>query len=253
MNNKAFSKLYAFISLHILWYFLSFMLGNVLIPPPHTVYQFLFSSIIRGQLLFHLLYSTLRIGSAILLSLLFGVPIGLLIGLNQASDKVLSPLLYILYPIPKIAFLPVFMVLFGLGDFSKVILLFSVLLFQIILATRDSVKQIPLELHHVTITLHLSIKKKFVHLYLPHALPYIFSALRISIGISMAVLFFGENYATTYGIGYYIMNNWIMVNYIGMSAGIVALGLLAAFLIFCIDLVESTLCPWLTYETHSKL
>jgi NitT/TauT family transport system permease protein len=69
----------------------------------------------------------------------------------------------------------------------------------------------------------------------------------------MAVLFFGENYATAYGIGYFIMNNWIMVNYKGMFAGIVSLSLMAAFLIYLIDIIQEKICPWLTYEKRHKL
>jgi ABC-type nitrate/sulfonate/bicarbonate transport system permease component len=96
-------------------------------------------------------------------------------------------------------------------------------------------------------------KDELLKLYLPHALPNIFSALRISIGISTVVLFFGENYATSYGIGYYIINNLIMVNYKGMLAGIVSLSLMAAFLISLIDLLQKKICPCLTYEKRNKI
>jgi len=68
----------------------------------------------------------------------------------------------------------------------------------------------------------------------------------------MAVLFFGENYATSYGIGYYIMNNWILINYKGMLAGIVSLSLMAVFLISLIDLLQKKICPCLTYEKEIK-
>ena len=253
MKNKYLAKVYGFLGITWIWYMLSLFLGNSLIPYPHNVWMHLLAITIDGTIVPHITYSIFRLLSAISLSLIIGVPIGLIIGSNTKTDQWFSPILYILYPIPKIAFLPVFMALFGLGDFSKITLLFSVLIFQIILATRDGVKQIPIEFHHVALTLGLNKKDKLLKLYLPHALPDILSALRISIGISMAVLFFGENYATSYGIGYFIMNNWIMVNYTGLFAGIVGFSLMAAFLIYLIDVIQDKICPWLTYEKRHKI
>jgi len=68
--------------------------------------------------------------------------------------------------------------------------------------------------------------------------------LRISVGISLSVLFFSENFATEYGIGYYIMNSWIMVNYLKMYAGIVFISLLGIFLYKSIEIIEKKMMPW---------
>ncbi len=100
----------------------------------------------------------------------------------------------------------------------------------------------------MVLTLKLTRGEKLQKLYLPSALPNLFSALRVGVGISMAVLFFGENYATTYGMGYFIMNNWMMVNYKGMFAGIVVLAVIAAGLIYLVDVLERKFCRWMTYE-----
>lgn len=72
-------------------------------------------------MLIHIAVSTLRIFAAILVSMFIGVPFGLWIGTSRKANGILSPVLYILYPIPKVAFLPIFFLLFGLGDTSKVI------------------------------------------------------------------------------------------------------------------------------------
>jgi len=245
---KWLMRLYAFIAIHLVWYLLSYRLGSYLIPRPDVVWIYLFGLIFKGTIFMHVLFSVFRILAAMSVAFLIGVPIGLLSGVNKPIDKWLSPIIYLLFPIPKIAFLPIFMGLFGLGDLSKIILLFSVLIFQLILSARDGVKQIPIEYHHVVKTLKLSKLKKVMKLYLPSALPNVISSLRVGVGISMAVLFFGENYATTYGMGYFIMNNWTMVNYKGMFAGIVVLAIIAAGLLTGIDLLERKLCRWLTYE-----
>jgi NitT/TauT family transport system permease protein len=76
-------------------------------------------------------------------------------------------------------------------------------------------------------------------------LPKIISALRISIGISIAALFFSENFATRFGIGYFIMNCWIMADYVQMFAGILTLSIMGTVIFKIIDLLEKILCPWI--------
>ena len=251
--NKWKMRLYGLIIIHLIWYLLSLQLGENLIPRPDVVWMYLGSMIFDGTIFMHAGYSIFRIFSAMGIALIIGVPIGLLTGVSKKIDKWFSPIVYLLFPIPKIAFLPVFIALFGLGDLSKIILLFTVLIFQVILSARDSVKQIPIEFHQIVKIMKLSKKEKLLKLYLPSALPNLLSSLRVGIGISLAVLFFGENYATTYGMGYYIMNNWMMVNYVGMFAGILALSIIAAGLLFIIDLVERHFCKWISFQERNVI
>jgi NitT/TauT family transport system permease protein len=151
---------------------------------------------------------------------------------------------YLLYPIPKVAFLPLFMVLFGLGDASKIILILSIIVFQIILSVRDGVKEIPDEYHYSVASLGLNRWQIYSNLVFPAVLPKMMSAIRVSIGVSIATLFFSENFATTYGIGYFIMNCWVMVDYVEMFAGILAMSLMGTLIFKVVDLMEKKLCPW---------
>jgi len=237
-------KLYGLSATIALWYILSLILGPQLIPLPHTVGWHFIQLVTEGELLLHSLASLLRILGGILLALITAVPLGILTGTFPPADKALTPVVYLLYPLPKIAFLPVFMLLFGLGDLSKILLLSTVLFFQLLLASRDGVRNLPREYIRVAQNLNLSPKQRFLKLYLPASLPPLFSALRISIGIAMAVLFFAENYATSYGLGYYIMNSWIMINYPLMFCGILAMALTAGLLLYLIDRAEKWACPW---------
>jgi len=236
-----------FISLLILlclWTGLSLYLGAHIIPRPGDVLQLFFKLLLSGELLIHSGASILRLFIGITAALILGIPLGILAGTRTWWKRLFAPLVYLLYPLPKIAFLPVFMVLFGLGNLSKMILLFSVVFFQIILAARDGVKNIPDSYLRIADLHKLNRRDRFFKLYLPSTLPGIFSALRISTGIGMAVLFFAENYAARYGLGYFIMNNWVMINYQGMFAGILMLGLTASTLLLLIDFLERTFCFW---------
>ncbi len=228
----------------LLWYVLHLAVNSNIIPSPYaTAVEFI--RLIQGDMLIHVLYSLMRILAAVSISMIFGVTLGLLTGMNKAADFIISPIAYILYPLPKIAFLPVFMILFGLGDITKIILITTIIFFQIMLATRDGVKEIPTELAFSVKSLGLSRKQTYIHLVFPSVLPKIISALRVSIGISIAALFFSENFATRFGIGYFIMNCWIMADYVQMFAGILALSIMGTVLFKCIDLLEKKLCPWI--------
>jgi NitT/TauT family transport system permease protein len=179
------------------------------------------------------------------ISVAIGVPLGLMIGLSKRLDNILSPITYILYPIPKIAFLPVLMLLFGLGDVSKVILIITIVIFQILLGARDGVKEIDIQLFYSMRSLGLNKLQIYRNLVIPAVLPKLISSVRISIGISISVLFFAENFATTYGIGYFIMNTWAMIKYVDMFAGILALGLMGLLIFKVLDVIEKKLCPWI--------
>ncbi len=252
MKNKTAAGIYSFLSINAIWYILSLSVGSRLIPYPHDVWINLFRLFANGTIFMHMLYSLMRMLAAMVFAVVIGLPLGLVSGINKTVDKYVSPITFLLFPIPKIAFLPVFIALFGLNDLSKIILLFTVLIFQVIIAARDGVKQIPVEYSYVVRLNDMPLKKRIAKLYLPSALPNLLSSLKIGVGISMAVLFFGENYATTYGMGYFIMNNWIMVNYVGMFSGITALALLAGLLIFLIEFLERRLCPWLFYDKRQS-
>lgn len=226
------------------WLILHLSVKSNIIPGPYETAA-TFVKLIPGPLLPHVLTSLFRITAAVLISTVIGIPTGICMGLNKKADNILSPVAYILYPIPKIAFLPLFMLLFGLGNSSKIILMITIIIFQIILSVRDGVREIPPELGDSVKSLGLNRRQIYINLVLPAVLPKIISALRVSIGISIATLFFGENFATTYGIGYFIMNCWVMADYVRMFAGILALSIMGILIFKAIDLLEKRLCPWM--------
>jgi NitT/TauT family transport system permease protein len=228
----------------ILWYMLHVLISSRVIPAPVTTVV-MFFNLLQDNLLLHVGVSLYRIIVSVLISLAIGVPLGLWMGLNKFADAVLSPVSYILYPIPKIAFLPVFMMLLGLGDGSKLVLIITIIIFPILLAARDGVKEISVQLFDSVKSLGLNEGQIFTNLVIPAVMPKIISALRISIGISISALFFSENFATTYGLGYFIMNAWTMVRYIEMFAGILAISLMGLIIFKLIDLLEKKLCPWI--------
>lgn len=236
--------LYGFFILLALWYLAHILVNSSIIPDPYET-LIVFIGLVREDLLIHIGVSMLRIIAAISISMVIGVSLGLWIGTSKKAAMILSPVIYILYPIPKVAFLPVLFFLFGLGDTSKIILIITIIILQIVMATRDGIKEIPVQLLYSVKSLGLNTLGMYKHLILPAALPKIISTLRVSIGIAISVLFFSENFATSYGIGYFIMYEWSILKYTEMFAGIIGMSLMGLFMFKAIDLAERRLCPWI--------
>lgn len=243
MKKEKYNSFYALLFILLIWYILYFTVDSAIITSPAAVIR-VFILNLSSEIIPHLLMSFYRILTAAAISLFLGVSIGVMTGMHPKIDKFLAPLIYLLYPIPKIAFLPVFMLLFGLGDRSKIILLIVIVIFQIIVTTRDGVRSIDSKYFASARSLGMDRINIYRHLVLPAVLPGILTALRITIGTSIAVLFFAENFAVKYGIGYYIMNSWSMVNYLKMYSGIIAVSLLGYFLFKGIDWLEAKYCSW---------
>lgn len=169
---------------------------------------------------------------------------GFLMGYFERVDKVLSPLVYFTYPVPKIALLPVVMLLFGLGESSKLIMIVLIIIFQIIITARDAVKDIPQETFRSLQSLGASRWQTFSEIVLPASIAEILTSTRLALGTAVSILFFTETFGTEYGMGYFIMDSWMRVNYLDMYAGIVVLSLMGFVLFVAIDLAENYICAW---------
>lgn len=236
------SQLMGFICFLIVWQALHLLLKTHTVPSPlESIVCFLSIPLV---LLKHAGASVLRVAAAVGISLVLGIPAGILLGVNKTAKRIFSPLLYFLYPIPKIAFLPVFMLLFGLGNPSKILLIIFIIVFQIMLSVRDGVAQIEPVYFQVMNSFCVSPRQRYRFLIVPAVLPQLFSGLRISIGISLASLFFAENYATQFGIGYFILSAWTKMDYVEMFSGILALGFIGILLFYLLDRLESVCVPW---------
>ena len=236
------SQLMGFVCFLFVWQVLHLLLNTHTVPSPLDTIACFFS--IPFVLLKHAGASILRVVVAVALSLLLGIPAGILLAVNKTIKRLFSPLLYFLYPIPKIAFLPVFMLLFGLGNPSKIILIIFIIVFQIMLSVRDGVTQINPIYFQVMDSFCVSSRQRYRYLIVPAMLPNLFSGLRSSIGISLASLFFAENYATRFGIGYFILSAWTKMDYVEMFSGILMLGLIGILLFYLLDRLESACVPW---------
>ncbi len=200
---------------------------------------------ILGDLGRHCLVSAWRVVAAIALSVVLAVPIGLGLGQTPLLNRLFSPLIYIAHPIPKIVFLPIILILFGAGDASKIFIIGIILFFQILVVVRDEAAELRPELIMSVRSIGAGRRALFRFVYFPATIPAVLTALRISVGTAIAVLFFAESFATTSGLGYYILvESWGALRYAQMYAGVLAMSLLGLLLYFVIDALDKRLAPW---------
>lgn len=234
-----------FALLFLIWLTMHVFVDGRIIPSPFATMVTLGQLLISGELLMHMVYSLYRLTSAIGVALLLGAFSGVMMGMHKKIEALFAPFIYIMFPVPKAALLPIIFVLFGLGDLSKIVLIYLILYFQITLAVYDAVIGLSEDVFLSARTLQLTGFQLYKHVVLPAILPNILTALRVSVGIGIAVLFFAETYATSQGLGYFIMNHWSLLNYEAMYSGIILLGALGYVIFRVIDTLRDRLVKWM--------
>lgn len=237
--------LLAAFALLIVWELAALILNRDILPPPTTVLVAFVTQLPRS-LGWHFLVSAWRVVASIALSVVLATPAGLALGQYPQVNRFFAPVIYLTYPIPKIVLLPIVILFLGIGDASKIAIIFLILFFQVLVVVRDQASAIRQELVYSVRSLGAGRRALLRFVYLPATLPAVLTAIRLSIGTAVAVLFFTESFATNAGLGYYvIVDTFQRVAYPEMYAGIVAMSILGLLLYFIVDYLERALCPYL--------
>jgi NitT/TauT family transport system permease protein len=227
-----------------LWALIARLAGKPFLPGPAAVLRALGTLALSGALWRHLSASLFRILGALGGSFIPAAALGIAAGRSPALNRIVSPLVYLIHPLPKAAFLPVIMLILGLGELSKIFLVGFIVFSQILVNARDGAERIPPELDDSARSLGARLPDLLRHLILPALLPSLFTAFRVSLGTAVAVLFLAETFATGRGLGYLIVDAWTRVSYPEMYAAILALSLMGLLLFRLTDLAEKIFCPW---------
>lgn len=226
------------------WQMGSMALGKPFLPSPGAAFGAFFGLLFTGEMTEHFVVSAYRILASIGIALALGVPLGLAMGRVVLINQILGPMVYLLYPLPKAVFLPIIVVLMGLGNAPKIFLITMVIFFQIVVVTRDGAKNIPQASIDSMRSLNANWWQTYQHLIIPACLPQILTALRITLGTAIAVLFFAETFASFDGLGYFILEGMETRNYPAMYAGIIGMALLGVLLYLVVDFLAYKWCSW---------
>ena len=238
------SLILATVVLLVLWVMIAHLINQPILPTPDLVIRVFLKELLE-ELGLHFLASLFRVISSILLSILLAAPAGLLLGQYPRINRIFAPIIYVLYPVPKVVLVPVILLLLGVGDIPKITIITLILFFQILVLVRDAASNIRPELILSVRSLGAGRRALLRYVYLPASIPAILTSIRQSIGTAIAVLYIAELFATQYGLGYYIYyQGSTLFDYPKMYAGIMAMCILGISLYFSVDAAERRICDW---------
>ncbi|MGE4339318.1 MAG: ABC transporter permease [Pigmentiphaga sp.] len=220
------------------------LLDSRVFPAPSMIIETFQRLIMSGELFTHLSASLTRIGMGLLIGALPGVMVGIAMGLSPMLRAIVAPIIGSLYPIPKIAIFPLVMVIFGIGELSKYMLVAIAVFFFMVINTFAGVSNIERIYWDVGRSFHISRSRRIFAIAVPAALPMIIAGLRLSLGIALLVLVSAEFVGADSGIGYLVWNSWQIFDVEAMFVGIVVIGVLGWLFFAIIDELERRLLPW---------
>lgn len=227
-----------------LWQLSAALLDKRYLPAPWAVLE-TFAAELRGGLLAHTWASARRIVLSVVVGTAAAAPLAVLSAESRRLDDLLSPLVYFLYPVPKIVFLPIIVFLLGLGDPSILFLIALIVFFQVYVIVRDALNDVPGATLDSVAALGASRWQRVRHVYVPLSLAATVTALKVSVGTAIAVLFIAESIGNNVGLGYYIVvEQWNRFAYPKVYAGILMISLLGSLLFGLLAWLERRLSRW---------
>lgn len=251
-GNRHSETLYRLISAASPLLFLLFWEGAVQIgwldyrffPPPSTLLTVFSRLLLSGELWNHLSISLLRVLVGFALGALPAVALGLLMGWFRGLHAVIDPLVAAIYPVPKIALLPLFLILFGLGEATKIVTIAVSVFFLVLISTVNGVRLIDPVLIEAGQSYGARGWRLFSKVILPATLPAIFTGLRLGLGVALLVIVGAEFVASNRGIGYLIWISWSTLAVNKMYVGLVTIALLGLLSTRGLERLRRWLMPW---------
>ena len=213
-------------------------------PIPSSIAVELASLIRSGELLTYLGWTVERVAIGFCLGAIPAVLLGLAMGLSPALMAIFRPIVSAIYPIPKIALFPLIMLMFGLGETSKWVIVAIGVFFQVFFSTLAGVANID--------RIYLDVAKNFGAtrwqayrlIAMPAALPFIFTGCQLGVGMALIVVVVAEQYGTKMGLGYMIWRSWQVFEVRDMFVGLMMVALLGYSIQLAMGALEGWIIRW---------
>jgi NitT/TauT family transport system permease protein len=217
---------------------------NVLLPTPSEVVLALAELVRTGELFEHIAASLYRVAAGYTLSVIVGVPIGLAMGYSELSERFLSTTVNGLRPIPASAWIPLSIILMGIGDRPAIFLVFIGTVWVIILNTSHGVKSVPKHLIWAAQTMGATPDTIFRKVIFPASLPATFTGMRVGVGVAFTCVIVAELIAVRSGLGYLITEARLLLRSDIVIAGMIAIGVVGFTLDALVRVIMSRALRW---------
>ena len=192
----------------------------------------------------HIGISLMRTGVGFTLGVLVGVPLGLLTGISRVSGAMISPIMAFLRPIPPIAFIPIAVLYFGLGEAGKIALIFWTSFNYVYVNAQAGAAHVPIAYLRAAHSLGLTQSQLFFRVVLPAAIPQIFTGLKVAMALSWAVVVAAELTGAQSGLGYMIEDAALTFRIPVVFLGIGIIGVIGLFLNAALNFAEAHFVHW---------
>jgi NitT/TauT family transport system permease protein len=216
----------------------------VFLPSPASIIEALWQLTASGDLWRHLSISLVRIGSGWVIGSALGVVFGLLMGLTSAGRAIGMPLVSAIYPVPKIALLPLLILWMGIGETPKIVTIASGVFFPTVIATLAGVDGAPRNLIRMGQSFNLPMPSIIYKIILPSALPGILAGFRISVSIALILVVSAEMIGAQYGIGAFLLTAGNLMQSDDLMAGVVILSILGLVIGALLSMLERIFLSW---------
>ncbi len=232
------------------WWLVTFMgwVKPLFVPPPMAIVTKFFTIWDTGftgtPFLEHVWISTVRVFGAFILACLIGLPLGLAMGMSPTVSGIFDPPIEFYRPIPPLAYLPLMIIWFGIGETSKILLIFLSVFAPVVLGARSGVKSAAIEQIHAAYSFGATRWQVMRHVILPSAMPEILTAMRIGIGFGWTTLVAAEMVASTKGLGYMVLSASQFLQTPVVIMGIFVIAVIAFAFDLLMRFVERRVVPW---------
>ena len=216
----------------------------VFLPSPASIVEALWQLTLSGDLWRHLSISLVRIGSGWVVGSGLGVILGLVMGLTSTGRAIGMPLVSAIYPVPKIALLPLLILWLGIGETPKIVTIASGVFFPTVIATLAGVDGAPRNLIRMGQSFNLPMRSIIWKIILPSALPGILAGFRISVSIALILVVSAEMIGAQYGIGAFLLTAGNLMQSDDLMAGVVILSILGLFIGATLTALERLFLRW---------
>lgn len=249
-NLSLLISIFSVVTLLLIWFLVSALqlIPELFLPSPaavwHKFLQVSQQGFMKATLWQHLAQSIGRVFSALIFAIIIGVPLGLWMGLNRWTRAVLDPLVELLRPIPPLAYLPLLVIWFGIGETTKILLIFLSILTPIIISTTHGVLSHQLNRERAALSLGASRLQVIQHVILPTALPHILTGIRIGLGVGWSTLVAAELVAADRGIGFMVQSAAQFLITDTVVLGIIVIAIVAVSFELFLRWLQKQLAPW---------
>lgn len=241
-----------FLGIIILWWIVALFHHDVMPTPPEALVanmDYILNPFYRRGpgdlgLGWLLLASLRRVLLGFLLGAVVAIPVGFLIGMSKQAMLAINPIIQIFKPVSPLAWLPIALAIFNLADPSAIFVIFITSLWPTIINTALGVSSVSQDYLDVARVLEMPKWRRITKIILPASLPYIFTGLRISLGIAWLVIVAVEMLTGGIGIGFFVWDEWSRLNLSSVFLAVLVIGLTGLLLDYALGKVES----WVTHR-----